>query len=149
MRYTTSYTNSLNLFWILLIGFFLPFIIFPELNKIYLAIYIIFVLFIGYLFSIHQIYEIEIIDTQIFKSNFLKEKKEVINFEQIKTVCILMPGYNRTASISIVYLKKLKEDKIWFACFDNNDLKKLYEFFIENGLNVEILPKEKSNELSN
>ncbi|RKR09072.1 hypothetical protein C8C83_0672 [Flavobacterium sp. 90] len=148
MKYTTSYTNSLNFFWILLFGFSSPFIIFPEVNQIYLSIYFILILLIAYSFSIHFIYQIEIIDTKIIKSYFLKKEKEIINFEQIKSVSISIPSFRDPPAIGIIYLDSLnKEKKNWFICFDKSDLKKLYKFFIDHGLNVEVVPKEKLNDL--
>jgi hypothetical protein len=33
-------------------------------------------------------------------------------------------------------------------CLNRGDLKPLYDFFIENEVNVEVVPKEKSSELT-
>ncbi|MFH6996044.1 hypothetical protein [Flavobacterium sp. FlaQc-48] len=150
MRYTTSYTNSLNLFWILLFGFSSPFIIFPEQNQIYLIIYFVVLLYIAYLFSVHFIYQIEIIDKQIIKSYFLRKEKEIINMQQIKSVCIALPSSRDPGAVGFTYLNSLdKEKKIWFMCLNRGDLKPLYDFFIENEVTVEVVPKEKSNDLIN
>ncbi|MFH6996038.1 hypothetical protein [Flavobacterium sp. FlaQc-48] len=150
MRYTTSYTNSLNLFWILLFGFSSPFIIFSEVNQIYLTMYFILIIYISYLFSRHFIYQIEIVDKEIIKSYFLKKEKEIINLKQIKSVCIALPSSRDPGAVGITYLNSLdKEKKIWFMCLNRGDLKPLYDFFIENEVTVEVVPKEKSNDLIN
>lgn len=150
MRYTTPYTNSLNLFWILLFGFSSPFIIFPEQNQIYLIIYFIVLLYVAYLFSVNFIYQLEIKDKQIIKSYFLRREKEIINMQQIKSVCIALPSSRDPGAVGITYLNSLeKEKKIWFMCLNRDDLKPLYDFFVENELNVEVVPKEKANELTN
>lgn len=149
MRYSTSYTNSLNLFYILLCGSFAPFIIFAEPNQIYLIIYFLVLLYIAYLFSIHFIYQLEIIDKQIIKSYFLRKEKEIINMQHIKSVCIALPSSRDPGAVGITYLDSLdKEKKIWFMCLNRDDLKPLYDFFIENEVNVEVVPKEKSSELT-
>ncbi|MFH6996055.1 hypothetical protein [Flavobacterium sp. FlaQc-48] len=150
MRYTTSYTNSLNLFYILLCGGFAPFILFTRPNQIYLLIYFVILLYVAYLFSVNFIYQIEIIDKQIIKSYFLRKEKEIINMQQIKSVCIALPSSRDPGAVGITYLNSLdKEKKIWFMCLNRGDLKPLYDFFIENEVTVEVVPKEKSNDLIN
>lgn len=157
MRYTTSYTNSLNLFWILFFGFSVPLILLPELNhryilthtSIYLSVYFVILLYIAYLFSVHFIYQIEIIDKQIIKSYFLRKEKEIVNLQQIKSVCIALPSSRDPGAVGITYLNSVdKEKKIWFMCLNRGDLKPLYDFFIENEVTVEVVPKEKSSELT-
>ncbi|MFH6996037.1 hypothetical protein [Flavobacterium sp. FlaQc-48] len=158
MRYTTSYTNSLNLFWILFFGFSLPLVLLPELNhryilthtSIYLSVYFIILLYVAYLFSIHFIYQIEIVDKQVIKSYLLKREKEIVTMNKIKSVIISIPDFRDPPAVRIVYFNSLNEEKrIWFICMDMGDLKKLYQFFVENELTIEVVPKEKLNKLMN
>lgn len=156
MRYTTSYTNSLNLFWILLFGFFLPIILVPELNhrytlthtSIYLSVYFVILLYLAYLFSIHFIYQIEILERHVIKTYLLKREKEIVTMDKIKLVIISVPDFRDPPAVRIVYFNSLNEEKrIWFICMDMGDLKKLYNFFIDNQLTIEVVPKEKLNKL--
>ena len=144
MIYSTAYSNSLNLFWILLLCGTFPFIAFSQRLIVPLFFYYLLLAFVVILYSRFYMYRIEIKDGFVCKL-FLLKKKEIISIKEITQIEVSVPDVRSSPSVKIFYLKNNKTDRIWFPCLNREDLKKIVKFFKEKNIEIKVLPETKNN----
>ena len=144
MIHRTAYSNSLNLFWILLLGGTFPFIAFPHRLLVHLSFYYFFLALGLLLYSRFYMYRIEIKDEYIYKI-FLLKKKEIISLNTIKQIEVSIPDVRSSPSVKIYYYKNSKTARIWFPCLNVEDLKKIVRFFKERNVTIKVLPESKNH----